>query len=447
LDGNAVFCCSQKHCRFEESIILYFSCGLSVQTNTMALPLAFHSGTLPFGRGPNIADTQTMWLTLFFIGTAGLFLAMTSSALIHMQWARRLPSLSELGTADRSSVGQDDRVQCSVIVAARDEESRIGDTVGHLLAQLDVPLEVIVIDDRSTDRTGEVLGRLARLDDRVRTQRVHALPDGWLGKCYACHLGAACAKGDWILFTDADCWLKPDVISRALRVAEREGADHVTLTPGTDAKSLGARAWHLAFLISLANWFSGVNRDRPKAYLGMGAFNLVRAAAYRECGGYEALRLTVLDDIRLGLLLRRAGKRTRGFIGGSDTECHWGTSVRGMIQIMEKNYFAALDFRLALALAAGSAGVLFWSAAIVGPFTRTASGVTAGLAMLSLSIPAYVCARRLGWGGISALLTPLIFPVLFYAMLNSAWVTTRQGGVFWRDTFYSLEELRSGSVR
>jgi len=66
-----------------------------------------------------------------------------------------------------------------------------------------------------------------------------------------------------------------------------------------------------------------VNRDRPKAYLGMGAFNLVRAAAYRQCGGYEALRLTVLDDVKLGLLLRRAGKRTRGFIGGDDTECHW----------------------------------------------------------------------------------------------------------------------------
>ena len=84
-----------------------------------------------------------------------------------------------------------------------------------------------------------------------------------------------------------------------------------------------------------------MNRDRPGAYLGMGAFNLVHAPAYRACGGYEALRLTVVDDLRLGLLLRRAGKRTRGFIGGDDAECHWGTTVRGMVKIMEKNYFAA----------------------------------------------------------------------------------------------------------
>jgi hypothetical protein len=182
-------------------------------------------------------------------------------------------------------------------------------------------------------------------------------------------------------------------------VAEREGADHITLTPGTNAKSIGAQAWYLAFLIT---WFSGVNRDRPKAYLGMGAFNLVRASAYRECGGYEALRLTVLDDVRLGLLLRRAGKRTRGFIGGDDVECHWGTTVREMIQVMEKNYFATVDFRLAVALAAGLGGILFWCAALVGPLTGTAVGIAAGLAMLTLSVPAYVFARRLGWGIASA---------------------------------------------
>jgi cellulose synthase/poly-beta-1,6-N-acetylglucosamine synthase-like glycosyltransferase len=110
---------------------------------------------------------------------------MTSATLFHLQWAKRLPSLSDLGTVDRCSGANDGRVQCSVIVAARDEESRIGDTVRHLLAQLDVQLEVIVIDDRSTDRTDEILGRLAQLDDRVCTQRVHELPDGWLGKCYA----------------------------------------------------------------------------------------------------------------------------------------------------------------------------------------------------------------------------------------------------------------------
>lgn len=388
-----------------------------------------------------------MWLTLLFIFTTALFLWMTSSALFHLQWAQRLPRLSDRGMALAAGKASEAPVLCSVVIAARDEESRIENAIRNLLTQREVSLEVIVIDDRSTDRTAEILTRLTQQDDRVRMQRIQKLPDGWLGKCYACHIGAANANGKWILFTDADCWMKPDVIARALRVANRDQVDHVTLTPGVASGSVGAQAWHLAFLISLANWLSGVNRDRPKAYLGLGAFNLVQASAYRQCGGYESLRMTVLDDVRLGLLLQRAGKRTRAFLGGDDVECHWGTTVGEMIRIHEKNYFAAMDFRLAVALMAGLGGMFFWCIPIAGLLTGTAVGVATGIAMFSLCIPAYTLSRRLGWNGTSWLLTPLIFPVLFYAMLKSAWVTIRRGGVLWRDTFYSLDALRQGSVR
>ena len=122
-----------------------------------------------------------------------------------------------------------------------------------------------------------------------------------------------------------------------IRLAERDGVDHVTLSPGVVIESPWAKAWHLLFLISLSNWFAGVNRDRPKSYVGIGAFNLVRASAYRQCGGYEALKLTVVDDLKLGWLLRRAGHRTRGFFGAGDVECHWGSTIGAMIKVMEEN--------------------------------------------------------------------------------------------------------------
>jgi hypothetical protein len=211
--------------------------------------------------------------------------------------------------------------------------------------------------------------------------------------------------------------------------------------------SLGTQAWHLAFLISLANWISGVNRDRPRVYFGLGAFNLVRASAYRQCGGYEALRMTVLDDVKLGLLLRRAGKRTRAFIGGDDVECHWGNTVADMIGVMEKNYFAAMDFRSEKAIAASLAGILFLSAAVVGPFTGTLAGLFAGLAPFLFILPAWRFAQKLSWPSRAAVVTPFIFPVLLYAMVNSVFVTLRQGGVRWRDTFYAIETLRKGTVR
>ena len=389
-----------------------------------------------------------MWAELIFSGTAALFLIWTLIALWHLRWVRRLPALKAFPEAEPgSSSPRGSRIRCSVVIAARNEEARIEQTMRHLLAQRGVEFEVIVVDDRSSDCTTEILQRLAKENPRLHVKRVDVLPDGWLGKCHACHVGASAATGEWILFTDADCWLRPDVIARALRMAERDGADHITMTSGLAAGSAGLKAAHLMFLISLANWFSGVNRDRPKSFMGIGAFNLVRTAAYRQCGGYEALRLTVVDDMKLGLLLRRAGKRTRGFIGGDDVGCHWGTTAWGTVKIMEKNYFAALDYRLGLVLAGSAFVVLVSTALVVGLVSGTVAGLAAALSPLTLIVPASILARRLGWSWLTAVYVPLMFPLFLYAVLNSTFVTLRQGGIRWRDTFYPLKALRAGNVR
>jgi cellulose synthase/poly-beta-1,6-N-acetylglucosamine synthase-like glycosyltransferase len=379
----------------------------------------------------------------FLFGTvASLFLAMSIAALLNLRWVRRLPPLTNLPPPP-----DEGEMRCSVVLAARDEEDRIENTLRRLLCQEGVSLEIIAVDDRSSDHTNSILAKLAQEDSRVRLIRVDTLPDGWLGKCHACHLGAAAASGDWLLFTDADCWLKPDLVLRAVRAAEAEQVDHVTLMPGIAQKSPALRAWHIMFLISILGWIAGANRNKPKAHVGIGAFNLVRASAYRECGGYEALRLTVLDDVKLGLLLRRAGKRTRGFLGGDDVECHWGTTVRSMVKIMEKNYFAALDFRLSVAVAGSLFTILIFCALLLGLISGTPLGLAGALAPFSLILPAGILARRLGWPWHCALGVPFMIPVFLYALLNSTFVTVRQGGIRWRDTFYRLEQLRAGGVK
>ncbi|MCL4181651.1 MAG: hypothetical protein KJ072_28425, partial [Verrucomicrobia bacterium] len=178
-------------------------------------------------------------------------------------------------------------------------------------------------------------------------------------------------------------------------------------------------------------------------YVGVGAFNLVRASAYRRCGGYEALRLTVVDDMKLGLLLGRCGQRTRAFLGAQDVECHWGTTVGSMNKVMEKNYFAALNYRLGLVMA-GSVFVVFVSALLImGLMSGTVAGIAAGLSPLSLIL----LAHRVGWSWPCALRMPFMFPMFQYAVLNSTFVTLRQGGIRWRETFYSLDDLRAGTVR
>ncbi len=386
-----------------------------------------------------------MWMTCIFIVTAVLFVSGTLAAMWHLRWLRRLPPLDS--STPNKAVGSQAEVHCSVIVAARDEEVRIERTVRRLLAQRSVELELIVVDDRSTDRTGEILEQLAKEDSRLRVVRIHALPEGWLGKCHACHVGASAAKGDWILFTDADCWSKPDVLLRAMRVAGLECADHVTLTPGRATPSLGVRACALLFHLSCVNWISGVNRDRPKSHLGIGAFNLVRAPAYRQCGGYEALRLSVIDDVKLGLLLRRAGKRTRAFLGADDVEAQWGTNAFSTIKLMEKNYFAALEFSLPLAMGVSTFGTLLMGVVVLGAVSGTGAGLAAALSPFCLVVPAAIVASRMGWSWSAALGVPFVAPVFLCALLNSTAKTLWHGGIRWRDTFYSLETLRAGSVR
>ncbi|MBL9167186.1 MAG: glycosyltransferase family 2 protein [Verrucomicrobiales bacterium] len=375
---------------------------------------------------------------------AALFGLMTLATLAHLRWVRRLPALD---SARDKQHGSTNPIRVSIVLAARDEEARIRNTLERLLRQQGIELELIVVNDRSRDGTQAILEQLAAEDRRLVTLRVDSLPQGWLGKCYACHLAANRATGAWILFTDADCWLTEDTVLRAVHAAEREQANHVVLAPGMEPEGFITRSMQASFVLAYSNHVARVNREHPYTYIGAGAFNLVRSDLYRRCGGYEALRLTVVDDVKLGQLIRRAGGRTRAFLGSRDAMCHWGTTVRGLLHNLEKNHFALADYRVGRVIAAIVGTILLWGCAGVGPWMGTPSGWAAFLSCQSLSIPAALLARRVGWTAWSGLLAPWLLPILTYSLVNSTWKTLRQGGVRWRDTFYPLALLRKHNVR
>lgn len=377
-------------------------------------------------------------MTVIFFLAALLFSCLAARASACLRFAHPLPGAGR-------PVSPNPR--CSIVFAARDEAARVEETLRRILALEGIDLEVIPVDDRSRDETSQILKRISAEDPRVKPKRVDVLPENWLGKCHACHVGAQSATGDWLLFTDADCWLAPDAVGRAIRAAESERAQHITLMPGVTGTTLAAKGCHLAFLMLMIDWVANTNRDKPNAHVGIGAFNLVRAETYRSMGGYEALRLTVLDDVKFGRLVRQSGGRTRAYLGSAEVECHWGNTARHLIKVMEKNYFAAVNFRVSLGVAVGILMPLLWLACLAGPFTGSFLGWAALLSMLSMAIPALIAARRVGFGITAGLITPFVFPVLYYAMLNSMVVTLWQGGVRWRDTFYPLDLLRQGSVR
>jgi hypothetical protein len=349
-----------------------------------------------------------------------------------LRGVRRVPDLEPFGAPQPGLV--------SVLVPARDAEDRLRETLARVLAQRGVDVELVVVDDRSTDRTPAIVAEFAARDARVRALRIDALPEGWLGKCHALHVAAEAARGDWLLCTDSDTWLGEDVIARAVATARGAGADHVTLVPHLARTSPLGRAVVLTMCLGLFGQAEPTNRDR--SYLGLGAFNLVRVDAYRAIGGHEALRLSIVDDIELGRMLRQRGFRTRVRLALADLEVEWVTTLRSAFRLTEKNYFAVFRFRvppvaLTLALSGGA-----WLGAAAGPIVGTLPGLCAGMALWSLAIPGWLTARRYGWSPWLALGVPLLLPVVLAIIANSALRTLARGGVRWRGTFYPLARLR-----
>jgi glycosyltransferase involved in cell wall biosynthesis len=364
----------------------------------------------------------------------------------------------------------------SVVVTARDEAGAIETTLRRLLRQRYPDLEVIVVDDRSTDGTGAILDRLAdeqaraaAAPGRARLVVLHnlAVPDGWLGKCHACQLGAGRARSAWVLFMDGDVVLaEDDLLARVVTHAEKLGLDHVALIP--DGRPMSALQMALTGVFGqmylLAARAHEMHRDLPRGGAGVGAFNLMRRAIYERIGGHTLLKMDLADDFKLGRILKESSARQRIYDGAGLVLCRWHRGALNVVRGLEKNFFAGFDFSLGqllaftvivLALLLGPAvcGVLgtlaaqpsagAWLGAIVASATWLPFAAQASFVLLSHAEQT----RR--YGGrplLLAILYPCAVLLLLAAAWNSAFRTLARGGVRWRDTFYPLAALRQGLV-
>ncbi len=337
----------------------------------------------------------------------------------------------------------------AVVVPARDEEPMIRRAIESLLA-VDYPaLTVVTVDDRSTDRTGEILDELAAVDDRLVVVHVTDLPPGWLGKNHANWVGAERSDSDWILFTDGDVVFEPDVLRRAITFVRRHQLDHLALGPGLIPGGLWENVMARAFLFFFTLWFRpwAVRRPRSRSYIGIGAFNLVRRSAYERIGTHRKLAMEVTDDTKLGKLIKRAGLRQDALNGDRCFRVRWQRGLRGIVRGLEKNAFAAFNYSLmrmiATTLPLASIVGLTYAAAALGP------GVDRLGYLIALAIVHLTFALVLWRGGIRpvwTVLLPVMCVVQAYIIYRSAYVTLRQGGIIWRDTYHPLSELRKGLV-
>ncbi len=385
-------------------------------------------------------------IELLWTGLAALtLLALCAGLAAAVLGSRRVPRLA---AEPRGAPGQA-RPGVSIIAPALNEGRHIEAAVRSLLAQDYPALEIVLIDDRSTDATPRIMARLAAEHPRLRCVTVSELPKGWLGKNHANWLGARAASSELLLFTDADVLMAPGAVDRAVSYLQRGAWDHIAVAPQVRLPGpiLSQFTLYFGILFSMYARPWAARRATSRAHVGIGAFNLVRREAYFACGGHERLRLRPDDDMKLGKVLKRAGFRQDFLNGRGAIEVEWYGSWREVRDGLMKNLFAGSGYSV-LGTIAGSAAQL---ALLGGPLLALPFGSTLAHALNATSCAVLlalgaVCAPQLGTRRWAGALLPAFALFGAWLMWRSMLLALVRGGIDWRGTRYPLEQLRRNIV-
>ena len=268
------------------------------------------------------------------------------------------------------------RPRISVVIPARNEDGELEASVRSVLAQEGVDLEVIVINDHSSDGTGAIIDRLAAEDPRVRPMHNPPQRKGWLGKANAMQHGAAVASGDYIVFTDADIMHKPGCYLAAVREMQDHQLALLSMMPLFIWETIWENAAAPAFLLAMTNFLSGPIHDPDSEdALAIGAFIMVDSDTYRAVGGHESIRNEMLDDVSLARHFKLRGKRVAFRVApqclsvrmyNSASSVFYG-SIKNCLAVFGDSFWLAIPLALTFAiggvsvLAAPFVGVMLWN--------------------------------------------------------------------------------------
>ena len=341
----------------------------------------------------------------------------------------------------------------SIIVTAHNEERSIDRALPSLLGLRYADYEVIYVNDRSTDRTGEIAERLSAGDARLKVLHIDDLPPGWFGKPHAAQCGADAATGPVLLFTDADVTFAPDAAALGVRHLVRERLDHLAAAPRLTLTGTMLQACTITsrLLVGARQRLWKVHDPRSSAFFGVGSYTIMRADSYRAVGGHERVALRPDEDLRLGQAVKLSGMRSAFLNGEAVLECPWYHSLGDFVRGLEKNLFAALDY--SVFLATGATATLIWLAVaplILAPLLLATGQPLAGLLFAVCPLVYWVVAMTVSrddsypWW--SALPFPLAVLVFVYTLWRSTLLTIFRG-VVWGGSPVPLSELRKARIR
>jgi glycosyltransferase involved in cell wall biosynthesis len=379
---------------------------------------------------------------IFFFGLIALF--WITYGLKVAYGAARLPWLENFAPS-----GDSDCPRISLIFAARDEQEKLPAALATLAAIDYSNLEIIAVDDRSKDATSRILDDFAARCPRLRVVHVTDLPPLWLGKPHALQKGFEHSTGDWLLFTDADVKFQPDALRRVATLLRERRLDHLTLLGDVERSGF----WDTVLLSFFGMGFQlatdpyQVSNPNSRSYVGVGAFQILKRSAYETLGTHRRLAMEVVDDMKLGKLVKLAGFRSAVGVAQSAVSVEWHVGLGNLIRGVEKNFFAGAQFSTARAAMQILALLLTNVAPYFGLiFGHGAIRILAAIAVLIATCFHIGVDIVMRYSPLYSLTLPIGAAIFAYMLLRSTVITLRQGGIVWRDTFYSLEDLRRGLV-
>jgi chlorobactene glucosyltransferase len=339
----------------------------------------------------------------------------------------------------------------SVLVPARNEERNIVQCVHSLLAQDYPDYQVIVLDDESTDRTWELLQSLARGDERLKVIKGKPLPEGWIGKHWACHQLAEAAGGELLLFTDADTRHHPYALRDAVSALLYEDADLLTAIPREETRTFGERIivpiipWAVFSLLPVGLCHA---LRLPVLSLTIGQFMLFRKQAYEKIGGHAAVRKHAVDDVILGRLIKAHRMNWRMADAADRVSCRMYWNFREAYEGFTKNVFAAFDYALVpFFLTYFLFAVVFWFpilSFIGGALGLVQLGSAAGFNFLAIMFAVFTWGISYWRSGIPvyfAIMYPVTIAIIFWIALRSM-IFAITGKATWKDRTLAKYRVR-----
>jgi len=334
----------------------------------------------------------------------------------------------------------------SILLPARNEAHRVlSQALASVLAQDYKQIEVIAVNDRSTDSTGAILASLAETDDRLRVINSAEPPAGWLGKPYALQQAFEVSRGEWVVTLDADMLLETGAIRTALGYAIAGGYDVLTLMPSFETGSFWERAFTPAWLLTLLGGypFFVLNNPKLKQAFAFGGFSLIHREALARLEGFAAVRSDIVEDVRLAELLKRSGARYRIEHAPNLMRTRMQNGLREIWDFLSRGMFAGMRYSMVLAALTVTTGYAFVVAPVFVAIISLLLVLTGSSELLSLLFPALaiwgtqvftlvlICRKfeiPIGY----AFTTPLGLSLFYTALLISTVNIVRGKGVAWK---------------